>query len=890
MKKTSKKPYDHASIELKWQSIWTKERTYQPGGDSAKNSRILGNTEGDLPSGKAQNLLPFYNLMMFPYPSAEGLHVGSVYAFGGADVYGRYKRMTGYDVFEPIGLDGFGIHSENHAIKTGSHPIDHAKRTEDNFYRQLHSFGNSYAWDNTLETYDPRYYKWTQWLFVQLFKSGLAYRKKSPVNYCPTCKTVLADEQVVDGKCERCNSIVEKRDLEQWYFKITNYAERLLNNIESLNWTDKVKIAQKSWIGKSEGARIAFHVISSEANPAQRDASSSTPRNEDYPIEVFTTRPDTLYGATFLVVAPEHPLVDEILSRSLPLQDEIKKYIEEARMKPEVERVAEGKDKTGVFSGLYAVNPMTDEQIPVWIADYVLVGYGTGAIMAVPGHDQRDFEFAKKFGIEIKSVISHPGEAATSIGAPKGDSIAPLQKDGAYTGSGKLMNSGEWDGLQVPGGMGKVLESLEEKRLGKKETTYHLRDWLISRQRYWGPPIPLIHCESCAKEGKSWFTESAEANGKSADESAGWYPVPDEQLPVELPYVEDFKPMGTGKSPLANYPEFYEVKCPNCGSDARRETDVSDTFLDSAWYFFRYPSIDRDDVPFDPEITKKWLPVNMYIGGAEHSVLHLLYARFVTMVLHDQGLIDFEEPFSRFYAHGLIIKDGAKMSKSKGNVINPDEYIVKYGADTLRCYLAFLGPFDQGGDFRDTGIEGMNRFLKRVWHLFVEGESVKGEGESSKDGLRMMHKTIKKVTEDLENLRYNTALAALMEWYNFLSKQEAVSKEEVEVYLKLLAPFAPHMTEELWHELSTLNSQLSIHLSAWPTYDEKYLVADVFTVAVQVNGKLRGTVQISADQAQDKALVEELARNDEGVAKYLQGQIRQVIYIPGRILNFVVSA
>lgn len=905
MKKVSQIQYHPSSIEPKWQAKWEKERVYQPALKSANNSRMLSGVEG-------ASRTPFYNLMMFPYPSAEGLHVGSVYAFGGADVFGRYKRMQGYDVFEPIGLDGFGIHSENHAIKTKSHPIEHAKRTEENFYRQLHSFGNSFAWDNKLETYDPQYYKWTQWLFVQLFKSGLAYRKKSPVNYCPTCKTVLADEQVIDGNCERCNSIVEKRDLEQWYFRITKYADRLLNNIETLNWTDKVKIAQRTWIGRSEGARIEFKT-----------------QNSKFKIEVFTTRPDTLYGATFLVIAPEHSVVNELLNEQLAISNQqlkdIKKYVEEAKMKSEVERVAEGKEKTGVFSGLYAINPVTGDEIPVWIADYVLMGYGTGAIMAVPAHDKRDFDFAKKFDLEIKPVILRPSEASGEVL----DSATPYSNNNqeAYTGPGKLVNSGEWDGLQVPQNMGKVLESLEENGIGKPETTYHLRDWLISRQRYWGPPIPMIYCDKCAEKGISYASikdegrvEKFSASSNNNDSMLGWFPVPDDQLPVELPYVEDFKPMGTGKSPLANYPEFYQVKCPHCGSDARRETDVSDTFLDSAWYFLRYLAVDWDEMPFpsvefarskkqearSKEEIENWklkiensgkrsefLPVHMYIGGAEHSVLHLLYARFVTMVLHDLGYLDFEEPFSRFYAHGLIIKDGAKMSKSKGNVINPDDYIRKYGADTLRCYLAFLGPFNQGGDFRDTGIEGMNRFLKRVWHLF-EGVEVQSAKEQSAEALRQMHKTVKKVTDDLENLRYNTALAALMEWYNYLSQKSKVesqklTSEEGEIYLKLLAPFAPHITEELYQQFFGNPKFSSIHLQSWPTYDEKYLVADTLTVAVQVNGKLRGTVEIPAEQAQDKDVVEELARKDEGVSKFLTGEVRKVIYIPGKIFNFVVS-
>ena len=783
--------YDPLTIEQYWQSKWEEAGVYQP----------------DLANAKK----PFYNLMMFPYPSAEGLHVGSVFAFSGVDIYGRFKRMQGNDVFEPIGLDGFGIHSENHAIKTGVHPISHAKSTENNFYRQLREIGNSFDWKAKLETYDPHYYRWTQWLFIQLFKAGLAYRKKAEVNWCPSCKTVLADEQVIDGQCERCGSVVARRDLEQWFFRITKYADRLLNNIDSLNWAEKVKTAQRNCIGKSEGARIEFKIKDSKLK-----------------IEVFTTRPDTLSGATFLVLSPEHELVSKIKKQ------EVIDYV--AQVKGNSEK--DGRGKTGVFSGFYAINPVNGELMPVWIADYVLISYGTGAIMAVPAHDSRDYEFAMKYNLPVKVVIAS-------------------------------------DSQQV---------------VGEPEIIYHLRDWLISRQRYWGPPIPMIYCQKCAKEGKSWFGK----NFKGDWDAAGWYPVEEKDLPVELPYVADYKPMGTGKSPLANYPDFYETKCPECGSKARRETDVSDTFLDSAWYFFRYVSAERRDLPFDKEIVRKWLPVNMYIGGAEHSVLHLLYSRFITMVLKDAGYIDFEEPFARFYSHGLIIKDGAKMSKSKGNVINPDKYISKFGADTLRMYLHFLGPFNEGGDFRDTGIEGMYRFLKRVWRLFIEREPHpdplrKGAGNRD-DRLKMMHQTIQGVTQDLENLRYNRAIAKLMTWYNFLAKQDGLSMEEADVYLKLLAPFAPHMAEDLWQKIKgTTGSFKSIHVQEWPLFDPKYLEEESVVIAVQVNGKMRETVRVASGKMRDEKHVEELVRRNEKVANVLEGKvIRRVIYVPGKILNFVV--
>lgn len=749
------KKYNSSEIEKKWQEHWKKVGTYKVDLDKAKK--------------------PFYNLMMFPYPSAEGLHVGNMYAFTGSDIYGRFTRMKGMDVFEPIGLDGFGIHSENYALKVNKHPKEQAKVSEENFYRQLHMIGNTYDWDRAVETYDQDYYKWTQWVFIQLFKKGLAYRKKSPVNFCPKDLTVLADEQVIIGKCERCGSQVEKRDLEQWFFKITDYAERLLGNLATINWSEKVKIAQKNWIGKSEGLSIDFDEI-----------------------KVFTTRPETTDGATFLVLSPQHPYIERIKEKvDAKKGQEIEKYIEKAKLSK-----GEGKAKTGVFTGFYVRNPVTNKNIPVWIADYVLMEYGTGAIMAVPVEDERDKEFAKAHKIEI------------------------------------------------------IPTSLSAKPEGQQVINYHLRDWLISRQRYWGPPIPMISCPKC-----------------------GWQPVPDDQLPVLLPDVKEWKPKGTGKSPLANIESFVNTTCPKCGGPATRETDVSDTFLDSAWYFFRYISTDDKKNAWTESRVKKWLPVHMYIGGAEHSVLHLLYSRFLTMVFKDMGLIDFEEPFTRFYAHGLLIKEGAKMSKSKGNVVVPDAYIKKYGADTLRTYLMFLGPFNQGGDFYDSGIEGVFKFLNRVYRLFSE---VKTGGEISQIQLRKMHKTVKNVTEDMENLRYNTAIAKLMEWYNFLAKQTSISKDEVLTFLKLLAPFAPHMTEELYSSYS----KDSIHLSNWPEFDTDLLKEDKATVIVQVNGKFRDSITVESSKIGDQKFVEGLAK--EGKAKNYIKDVKKVIYIEGKILNFVV--
>lgn len=900
--KSEDSKYYPNEIEAKWQTFWEAKKIFSPDVSKASN--------------------PYYNLMMFPYPSAEGLHVGNMYAFTGADVYAKFQRMQGKDVLEPIGLDGFGIHSENYALKIGKHPLAQSEIAEKNFYRQLRSIGNSFDWQRTVETYDPNYYKWTQWLFIQLFKKGLAYRDTAMVNWCPKDLTVLSDEQVIPaspgasqggdgGVCERCGTKVAKKNLEQWFFRITKYAERLLNNIEGLQWTERVKIAQRNWIGKSEGAEISFEV---EAGPVVAPPPSAS--HPPTVIKVFTTRPDTLFGATFMVVAPEHEIIQKLVDNSLEIgnetREEVKKYVEEAKNKTDIERTAVGKEKTGVFSGLYAINPVNNEKIPVWVADYVLSGYGTGAIMAVPAHDVRDFEFAKKYNLPVIEVIkpavefrgpvaSHPHPTASlndvllgrSTGVPR--FASPLNEP--YEGAGILINSGEWDGFEVPTDMDKVLTWLEGKGLGRRRANYHLRDWLISRQRYWGPPIPIIYCRKCWEKIEDSSQKSGLVYGVDYTKIHGLehiiHPVPEAELPVMLPDVSDWKPMGTGKSPLANHPEFYNTKCPNCGSDAKRETDVSDTFLDSAWYFLRYPSTDIEKAPFDTERTRKWLPVDQYIGGAEHSVLHLLYSRFVTQVLKDLNFIDFEEPFTKFFAHGLIIKDGAKMSKSKGNVVVPDEYIAKYGADTLRTYLMFIGPYSDGGDFRDSGIEGMNKFLRKVWKLLSHYEEKPSNISAGR--AQIMMRTIKKVTEDISTFSYNTAIASLMEWYNYLNsdlrdEKSRLNMEERGVFLHLLAPFAPHMTEELWQsgDIRDDKSEFeSIHLSKWPEYDEKYLFSEKIVIPVQINGKRRAEVVVSSQESEDRSLVEEKAK--ESVSKHLVGnEIKKVIYVPGKIINFVI--
>lgn len=810
--------YQPKEFEKKWQEEWKKDKTFTPNLDKAKS--------------------PYYALMMFPYPSAEGLHVGNMYAFTGADIFARYMRMQGNDVFEPIGLDGFGIHSENYAIKVNKHPLGLSKITEKRFYKQLMAIGNAFDWTRTVETFKPDYYKWTQWIFLQMYKNGLAYRKKAEVNWCPSCKTVLADEQVVNGKCERCGSEVLKRELEQWFFKITDYAERLLRNIEKLDWSEKVKVAQINWIGKKEGVNIDYPV-----------------KDTNEVITCFTTAPVN-FGMTFIVIAPDHPLVKKILKGEIQVppenKEQIKKYINEIKNKTAEQSLSETKEKTGVFTGLQAVNRIARWEVPVWISDFVVGEVGTGAVQGCPGHDYKDFEFAKKFGLPIIRVVVGPD-----------NDLSPIEKSEQVIVKGtpgKMVNSKFLNGLDFEEGLQKTMDFAETKGWGKRIVTYHLRDWLISRQRYWGPPIPIIYCEKC-----------------------GTVPVPEKDLPVILPYVENFRPTGTGVSPLASDKDFYEVTCPQCGKRARRETDVSDTFLDSAWYFFRYTSTEDKTKVWKQDRVKKWLPVNTYIGGAEHSVLHLLYSRFLTMVFKDIGLIQhFEEPFTRFMAHGLIISEGAKMSKSKGNVINPDTYIEEYGADTLRMYLMFLGPFDQGGDFRDQAISGPQNFLRRVWELQTRLNNFELNQEDNK----WLNKTIKKVTDDIPSLKYNTAIAALMEWLNYLGRKKQISEKEYRILLLLLAPFAPHMTEEIWRNV--IGEKKSIHLSSWPKVTVAVAEEEV-NIPVQVDGKVRSVISVKRQALSDKKMIQNLALEDEKVKKYVEGKKYKVIYVERKILNFVIT-
>ncbi len=854
--------YNHRRIETKWQNAWARRRTYEP----------------DLDRQSASRRKPFYNLMMFPYPSAEGLHVGNMYAFTGSDIYGRLKRMQGNDVFEPIGLDGFGIHSENYALKVRKHPAQQAKISEKNFYRQLQSIGNGFAWEERLETYNPDYYRWTQWLFLQLFNNGLAERKKAEVNWCPSCKTVLADEQVLPaGDCERCGTIVIRKELEQWFFKITKYAEKLLKNLKKIDWDERVKVAQKNWIGKSEGAEIDFEV----EGGVQK-------------ITVFTTRPDTLFGATYLVLSPEHEL---LRSGVLEIKNRIRvdSYVRKAKEKTSEERLT-AKEKTGVeLSGVTVINPANKKKISVWVADYVLASYGTGAIMAVPAHDERDFEFAKKFKLPMTIVVCphYPKKTCLSAGRPclSAGRPCPVLTE-AYAGEGHLVASGKFDGM-IPKEAGKKITAFVE---GRAKIQYRLRDWLISRQRYWGPPIPLIFCGTCAETVQKKSHTKKYTKGEK--ENPGWIAAPEKDLPIKLPNIKNVRPTGKGESPLASSPSFYKTVCPKCGGSARRETDVSDTFLDSAWYFYRYLDTTNAKEPFQKSRARKWLPVHMYIGGIEHSVLHLLYSRFIAMALKDLRHIEFEEPFTVFRGHGLITKDGAKMSKSKGNVVVPDEYIKKFGADALRMALMFIGPFQDGGDFRDSGIVGTTRFLERVWRLYHEIDGTSGPVS------RVLHKSIKKITEDIEQLRYNTAISELMIMLNqFERRKERVAKKDLRTFLLLLAPFAPHITEELWSRFfadkksGILDSRResgrkkatfnSIHTESWPSYDAKSTEDETFSLVIQINGKVRDKVSVNKGIGKEEAI--RIALTRERVKKFMGAKkAKKLFFVPDRLISIVL--
>jgi len=788
--------YEPAKIEEKWQKHW-KDKKFHEIKDSVKD--------------KHNHMI----LTEFPYPSGN-LHIGHWYAFALPDILVRHLRMKGkQNILYPIGFDAFGLPAENAAIKHGVNP---RKWTKDNIAymtKQLGSMGASFDWSRVVSTTDPEYYKWTQWLFLQFYKKGLAYRDKTTVNWCPSCKTVLANEQVTRaGTCERCDTEVVQKELEQWMFKITDYAERLINDLDFVDWQESIKIAQKNWIGKSEGTEIEFLI------PNSKDT-----------IKVFTTRPDTLFGATYFVLAPEHPLVKRLITDEN--KEEVEKYIKEAKRKPEMERLYTDKEKTGVFTGGYVFNPVNNEKIPVWVADYVMMGYGTGAIMAVPAHDERDMEFAKKYDLPIIEVIDE---------------------------NSKLINSGKYDRLPSFEARQKITEDLKGKGLADFQINYKLHDWIISRQRYWGVPIPMIDCSKC-----------------------GFQPVREEDLPIELPDLEDYKPSDEGRSPLAKVDEWVKVKCPKCNGEAERETDTMDTFVDSSWYFMRYTDPKNEKEFAKEEKIKKWLPVPLYIGGSEHNTMHLLYSRFFTKVIHDLGYIDFLEPFSKRMNRGFILDPttNQKMSKSRGLAVDPDEEVKKYGADTVRMYLAFMAPYEQGGPWDSLAINGIYRFLNRVWNFIERPKET--DDELDLDKLEyVFNYAIKKVGEDIESLSFNTGISELMKLLNGIEDYK-IDDEKKKIFIQLLHPFAPHISEELWE---IIGEKKSITLSEWPRYNLKFLKQKRINIVVQFNGKVRGTIEVEPDLNREK--LQEIVLADEKFSKYKDKEIKKVIVVPNKLINFVV--
>ena len=802
------KIYDHHKIEEKWQKYWEDHQTFKVEENSDKKK--------------------FYGLVEFPYPSGVGLHVGHVRAYTSLEVISRKRRMEGYNVLFPIGWDAFGLPTENYAIKTGRHPREVTDENIAVFTQQLKSIGYSFDWDKEIDTTDPNYYKWTQWIFLQLFKHGLAYRDRTYVNFCSGCKVVLANEDFRDGKCDRCGSEVVQLEKDVWFLKIREYAEKLLKGLDDVDYLPRIRLEQENWIGKSVGAEVDFSIA-----------------GQDKKLRVFTTRPDTLFGATFMVIAPEHPLIQEMAGQ-ITNMDAIVAYQEAAKRKTEFERVQLAKDKTGVMiEGIKALNPVSGAEIPIFIADYVMMGYGTGAIMAVPGHDTRDWEFAKKFGLPIIEVI-------------KGGDV---EKE-AYTdtSSGEMVNSGFLNGMEVKEAIAAAIDYLEKEGLGKKTVNYKMKDWAFNRQRYWGEPIPIVHCPKC-----------------------GMVPVPEDELPLELPRVESYEPTDTGESPLASMTDWVNTTCPHCGGPAKRETDTMPQWAGSSWYFLRYFDNKNDKALADPEKMKYWLPVDWYNGGMEHVTRHLLYSRFWHQFLYDIGVVPTKEPYKKRTAQGLILgSDGEKMSKSKGNVVNPNDIIDAYGADTLRTYTMFIGDYEKPAPWSENGTRGCRRYLDRVWKLqdmLTEDEGYSAELESA------MHKTIKKVSLDYEEMKFNTAIAALMSLLNEFNRVGSVTRGEFKTYLQLLYPVAPHITEELW-EIAGFEGCL--HESSWPVYDEDKTVDNVIEMAVQINGKVRGKITIPADA--DKDAAKAAALENENIKGYIDGKnIVKEIFVPGKIFNIVVK-
>ncbi|MBN2573441.1 MAG: leucine--tRNA ligase [Deltaproteobacteria bacterium] len=839
-------PYEHRIVEPKWQARWRASRLHRTTFDAKRPK--------------------YYALDMFPYPSGSGLHVGHCEGYTATDIITRWKRMQGFNVLHPMGWDAFGLPAENYAIRTGIHPRITTEKAIANFRRQIDSVGFAYDWEREVNTTDPAYVKWTQWIFLQLWKQGLAYEGTVPINWCPSCKTGLANEEVSQGKCERCGAAVERKDMRQWLLRITRYAERLLEDLALVDWPESTLAMQRNWIGRSEGAEAVFRLVDREGWPGTEE------------IKAFTTRPDTLYGATYMVLSPEHPLVERITT---PEQREVvRAYQAAARNKSDLERTDLAKEKTGAFTGAYAQNPVNGEKTPVWIADYVLATYGTGAIMAVPAHDQRDYEFATKFGLPIKEVV-RPADGR------------PPEPGKAFCDDGVNVNSGVIDGLPTPEAKKKICAFLESKNLGRATVSYRLRDWVFSRQRYWGEPIPIVHCRNC-----------------------GAVPVPEAELPVRLPEVERYEPTGTGESPLAGIAAWVETRCPTCGGPGRRETNTMPQWAGSCWYYLRYLDAKNDRAAWSPEVEKQWQPVDLYVGGAEHAVLHLLYARFWHKVLFDLGHVSTPEPFKKLRHQGTVLafsyQDGMgryhepgevelrgddaflkatgeklkvsveKMAKSMLNGINPDDVVAQYGADVLRLYEMFMGEFELPKPWDPRAIEGCARFLKRVWRLVEEFDAAKAPAEDPH--LRLRHKTIKKVTGDLDRMAFNTAIAAMMEYVNELVGKGA-TREDLLTLVKLVGPFAPHLGDEAWEKLGEKGFLLQ---ADWPTFDAALTVDAVVRLAIQVDGKVRGSVKVARDASEDEVRKQALAVPN--VAKHIEGKtVRKVIVVPGRIVNIVVG-
>lgn len=800
-------PYNHREVEQKWQAVWDDEKAFAVSDDYSKPK--------------------YYALVEFPYPSGQGLHVGHPRPYTALDIVARKRRMQGYNVLYPMGWDAFGLPTENYAIKNHIHPKIVTKRNVERFKNQLHSLGYSFDWDREINTTDPEYYKWTQWIFLKLFKAGLAYKSEMPINWCTSCKVGLANEEVVNGVCERCGAEVVRKVKSQWMLKITEYADKLIEGLDSVDYIERVKTSQKNWIGKSQGAEVDFAVA-----------------GKDEKLRIYTTRPDTLFGATYMVLSPEHPMIDKYRDE-IKNWDEITAYREMAAKKSDFERTELAKDKTGVeIDGLRAVNPVTNQEIPIWISDYVLMTYGTGAIMAVPAHDERDWEFAKKFNLPIVEVVA-------------GSPVSVQEAVYSDVATGTLVNSGFLNGLSVAEAKERMIAFLEEKGIGTSKTNFKLRDWVFSRQRYWGEPIPIIHCEKC-----------------------GYVPVDESQLPLELPEVESYMPTDNGESPLAAMTDWVNTTCPCCGGPAKRETDTMPQWAGSSWYYLRYTDPHNKEALASKEALNYWLPVDWYNGGMEHTTLHLLYSRFWHKFLYDNQIVPCSEPYQKRTSHGMILgSNGEKMSKSRGNVVNPDEIVVDYGADTLRTYEMFIGAFDLSASWSEDGVKGCRRFLDRIWKLqdiLVDGDGYSPELETK------MHQTIKKVSNDFESLKYNTAIAAMMALINDIYKKNAITRGEYRTLLTLLNPVAPHITEELW---SIAGYEGRVYQTAWPEYDEAKTVESTIEVAVQVNGKMRTTIKVGKDEEQ----ADVIAKAKEALGDKLTGNIIKEIYVPGRIVNIVAK-